>query len=336
MLKKALICGAGGFIGHHLVRRLKKEGFWVRGVDLKYPEFSETEADDFVIGDLRDPYLCRSVVDTKFDEVYQLAADMGGAGFVFTGEYDADIMHNSALINLNMVETCYKRNIKRIFYSSSACMYPKYNQEDPENPKCSEDAAYPALPDSEYGWEKLFSERLYLAFYRNHGLEVRIARYHNIFGPEGAWRGGREKSPAALCRKVAYANITGQDFIEVWGDGKQTRSFLYIDECIEGTLRLTRSNWTGPVNIGSEEMVTINRLAEMIMEIAGVKLKIVNIHGPEGVRGRNSDNRLIREKLGWSPSMPLKTGLEITYKWIEEQVRKAIERGEKICFQDNK
>jgi nucleoside-diphosphate-sugar epimerase len=328
--KKALVCGAGGFIGHHLVRRLKREGFWVRGVDLKYPEFSETEADDFVIGDLRDPDFCRAIVDTKFDEVYQLAADMGGAGYVFTGENDANIMYNSALINLNMIEACYRRNVKRIFYSSSACVYPLYNQQDPENPICSEDSAYPAQPDSEYGWEKLFSERLYLAFHRNYGMEVRIARYHNIFGPEGSWNDGREKAPAALCRKVAFAKLTGQDYIEVWGDGKQTRSFLYIDECIEGTLRLMRSNWTGPVNIGSEEMVTIDQLAQMIMQIAGVKLKIVHVPGPQGVRGRRSDNRLIREKLGWAPSMPLIEGLKRTYPWIEEQVRNLLlTKGEK-------
>ena len=328
--KKALVLGAGGFIGHHLVKRLKKEGYWVRGVDLKYPEFSETEADDFVIGDLRDPYFVRSIIDLKFDEVYQLAADMGGAGYVFTGDNDADIMRNSALINLNVLDACYRRNIKRIFFSSSACVYPEYNQLDPENPICSEDSAYPAMPDSEYGWEKLFSERLYLAYHRNYGMKVRIARYHNIFGPEGTWRGGREKAPAALCRKVAVAKLTGQDYIEVWGDGKQTRSFLYIDECIEGTLRLMRSDWTGPVNIGSEEMVTINQLAEMIMDIAGVKLKIIHIPGPQGVRGRNSDNRLIYEKLGWKPTMPLRVGLEKTYKWIEEQVKKALERGEKL------
>jgi len=321
-MKKALVCGAGGFIGSHLVKRLKREGFWVRGVDLKYPEFSETVADDFVIGDLRDPYLCRSIIDTRFDEVYQLAADMGGAGFVFTGENDADIMHNSAMINLNMLDACYKRNIKRIFYSSSACMYPEYNQIDPDNPKCSEDSAYPAAPDSEYGWEKLFSERLYLAYHRNYGVEVRIARYHNIFGPEGTWTGGREKAPAALCRKIATAILKGEDFIEVWGDGKQTRSFLYIDECLEGTLRLVRSNWTGPVNIGSEEMVTINQLAEIIMGIAGNKLSIKHVTGPLGVRGRNSDNKLIYEKLGWRPSMPLEEGIRITYAWIKEQVEK--------------
>ncbi len=317
-MKRALVCGAGGFIGSHLVKRFKKEGFWVRGVDLKYPEFAETEADDFVIGNLQDTYLCKHITDTKFDEVYQLAADMGGAGFVFTGDNDADIMHNSAMINLNMLEACYKRNIKKIFYSSSACMYPEYNQMDPDNPKCSEDSAYPASPDSEYGWEKLFSERLYLAFHRNYRMEVRIARYHNIFGPEGTWKDGREKAPAALCRKVAEAEDGGE--MEIWGDGKQTRSFLYIDECLEGTIRLMRSEWTGPVNIGSEEMVTINQLAEIIMEIAGKKLTIKHIPGPLGVRGRNSDNKLILKKLGWKPSKPLKYGLEKTYKWIEEQV----------------
>lgn len=319
-MKKTLVCGAGGFIGSHLVKKLKREGFWVRGVDLKYPEFSETEADDFVIGDLRDPNVCKYVVDQRFDEVYQLAADMGGAGFVFTGDNDADIMHNSALINLNMLEACHKRNVKRVFYSSSACMYPKYNQEDPDNPKCSEDSAYPAAPDSEYGWEKLFSERLYLAFHRNYGMEIRIARYHNIFGPEGTWNGGREKAPAAICRKVAEALDSGE--IEIWGDGKQTRSFLYIDECLEGTLRLMRSDWTGPVNIGSEEMVTISQLTEMIMDIAGKEMTVKHIPGPQGVRGRNSDNRLIYNKLGWKPTLPLRVGLEKTYRWIEEQVRK--------------
>jgi len=319
-MKKALVCGAGGFIGSHLVKKLKKEGFWVRGVDLKYPEFSETQADDFVIGDLRDPQICRYVVDMKFDEVYQLAADMGGAGFVFTGDNDADIMHNSALININMLEACYKRNVKRIFYSSSACIYPKFNQEDPDNPNCEEDSAYPAFPDSEYGWEKLFSERLYLAFHRNYGMEVRIARFHNIFGPEGSWNDGREKAPAALCRKVAVAEDGAE--IEIWGDGKQTRSFLYIDECLEGVMRLMRSDWTDPVNIGSEEMVAINQLGEMIMEVAGKKLKIKNIPGPLGVRGRNSDNRLIEEKLGWKPTQPLIEGLKKTYPWIEKQVRK--------------
>lgn len=317
-MKKALICGAGGFIGSHLVKRLKKEGYWVRGVDLKYPEFSETAADDFVIGDLRDAFFCRNVTNTRFDEVYQLAADMGGAGFIFTGKNDANIMHNSATINLNILETCYKRNIRRIFYSSSACIYPKYNQMDPDNPKCSEDSAYPAAPDSEYGWEKLFSERLYLAFHRNYEMEVKIARYHNIFGPEGTWIGGREKAPAAICRKVAMAPDGGE--IEIWGDGKQTRSFLYIDECLEGTLRLMRSNFTGPVNVGSEEMVTIDQLTKMIMEIAGKNVTIRHIPGPLGVRGRNSDNNFIRKILGWAPSSSLKDGLEITYLWIKKQI----------------
>jgi nucleoside-diphosphate-sugar epimerase len=323
-MRKALVCGAGGFIGSHMVKRLKREGFWVRGVDLKYPEFSETHADDFVIADLRDPYLCRQVMDMRFDEVYQFAADMGGAGYVFTGENDADIMHNSALINLNILEACYRRNIKRIFYSSSACIYPEYNQTDPDNPNCAEESAYPAMPDSEYGWEKLFSERLYLAFHRNYAMEVRIARYHNIFGPEGAWNDGREKVPAAICRKVAEAPDGGE--IEIWGDGRQTRSFLYIDECIEGTLRLMRSDWTGPVNIGSDEMVSIDQLADIVMEIAGKRLRKKHIPGPLGVRGRNSDNRLIREKLCWAPTMPLEEGLRKTYAWIKEQVERANKR----------
>jgi nucleoside-diphosphate-sugar epimerase len=317
-MKHALVCGAGGFIGSHLVKRLVREGFQVRGVDLKYPEFGETYADDFVIGDLRDPHLCRHVVDRRFDEVYQLAADMGGAGFVFTGENDAEIMHNSGLINLNVLEACLKRNTKRIFYSSSACIYPEYNQQDPDNPNCEESSAYPANPDSDYGWEKLFSERLYLAFHRNYGMEVRIARYHNIFGPEGTWEGGREKAPAALCRKVALTQDHGE--IEIWGDGLQTRSFLYVDECLEGTTRLLRSDFLGPVNIGSDEMISINGLAEMVMEIAGKKLSLKHIPGPLGVRGRNSDNRLIEKELGWKPAQPLRAGMELTYKWIAEQV----------------
>jgi nucleoside-diphosphate-sugar epimerase len=324
-MKLALVCGAGGFIGSNMVKRLKDEGFWVRGVDLKYPEFWETVADDFIIGDLRDQYLCRQIVDRKFDEVYQFAADMGGAGYVFIGEHDADIMHNSAKINLNMLDACWKRNIKRIFYSSSACVYPKYNQLDSDNPNCAEDTAYPAQPDSEYGWEKLFSERLYLAYHSNKGMEVRIARYHNIFGEFGAWNDGREKAPAAICRKVAMAEDGGK--IEIWGDGEQTRSFLYIDECVEGTVRLTRSDWTGPVNIGSDEMVTINKLADMAMDISGKKLTKIHIEGPLGVRGRNSDNRLIEKKLGWRPVKPLKKGLEKTYKWLEALTTKENQHG---------
>ena len=318
-MSTALVCGGGGFVGSHLVTRLKSEGYWVRSVDLKYPEYAPTQADDFVIGDLRDPEICRHVVDRAFDDVYQLAADMGGAGFVFTGENDADIMHNSALINLNMLDACYRRNSRSIFYSSSACMYPEHNQLDPDNPKTAEDSAYPANPDSEYGWEKLFSERLFLEFHRNHGMRVRIARFHNIFGPEGTWRGGREKAPAAICRKVAEAADGGE--VEIWGDGLQTRSFLSIDECLEGILRLMRSDFLGPVNIGSEEMVTIKRLAEMVAEIAGKKLSLRHVAGPEGVRGRNSDNRLIAEELSWKPSRPLVEGLRETYAWIEQQVR---------------
>jgi nucleoside-diphosphate-sugar epimerase len=317
--KIALVCGAGGFIGSHLVKKLKGEGFWVRGVDLKYPEFSKTTADDFVIGDLRDPLLCQQILDRPFSEVYQLAADMGGAGYIFTGEHDADVMHNSATINLNIAYYGTKAKIKKIFYSSSACVYPAYNQTDPNNPKCSEDSAYPAAPDSEYGWEKLFSERLYLSFYRNYGLNVRIARFHNIFGPEGTWTGGREKAPAAMCRKVAEAKNGGE--IEIWGDGNQTRSFLYIDECLEGVRRLMDStNFNGPVNIGSEEMVTINHLAEVVMEVAGKKLTIKHIKGPLGVRGRNSDNRLIKEQLNWMPYKLLHDGIANTYKWIEQKV----------------
>ena len=319
-MKYAIVCGGGGFIGNHLIDRLKSEGFWVRGVDLKYPEYSETVADDFVVGDLRDLRFCERVFDRGFDEVYQLAADMGGAGFIFTGENDADIMHNSATINLNVLETCRKRNIKNIFYSSSACIYPEHNQMDPDNPVCSEDSAYPANPDSDYGWEKLFSERLYLAYKKNHAMNCHIARYHNIFGPKGTWDGGREKAPAALCRKVAKAENNSS--IDIWGDGQQTRSFLYINECIEGSLRLMRSDFAGPVNIGSEEMIKINDLAKMIIGISEKKLDIKNIPGPLGVRGRNSDNRLIEERLKWKPSQKLIDGITTTYHWIKNQIKK--------------
>jgi len=317
--RRALVCGAGGFIGSHLVKRLKQEGFWVRGADLKHPEFSHSAADDFVIADLRDSSSWSRILDLEFDEAYQLAADMGGAGYIFTGENDAHVMHNSAMINLHMAHHAVARRVAKVFYSSSACMYPAYNQEDPENPKCAESTAYPAAPDSEYGWEKLFSERLYFAFLRNHNLDVRVARFHNIFGPEGTWCGGREKAPAALCRKVAEQSDGGE--IEVWGDGQQTRSFLYIEECIEGVRRLMQSSFRGPVNIGSEEMVTINEMSRLIMQIAGKRLRIKNVPGPTGVRGRNSDNRLIRKEVGWSPSMPLKNGLAITYSWIAAQIQ---------------
>ena len=313
--------GAGGFIGGHLVKRLKSEGYWVRGVDLKSHEYAASAADEFILGDLRDPCTVRKVV-TDIDEMYQLAADMGGAGYIFTGENDAAVMHNSATINLNCLEYGRLAGVRKFFYSSSACMYPERNQMDPNNPKCSEDSAYPAAPDSEYGWEKLFSERLYLAYMRNHHIEVRIARFHNIFGMEGTWRGGREKAPAALCRKVAEAPDGGE--IEIWGDGNQTRSFLIIDECLEGVRRLMDSEFCGPVNIGSEEMVTINQLAKLIIEIAGKTLQIRHIPGPLGVRGRNSDNHLIKQKLGWAPSRPLRAGLERTYSWIAEQVKHAI------------
>ena len=331
-MKKILVCGAGGFIGGAMMKRLKKEGHWVRGVDLKEHEYFDCHevADHFVVGDLRDPRVCDEVVTEDLDEIYQFAADMGGAGFVFTGENDADIMHNSAMINLNIAEQSVKKGIKRIFYSSSACMYPEYNQMDPDNPKCSEDSAYPAAPDSEYGWEKLFSERLWFAFARNHGLTVRVARYHNIFGPEGTWDGGREKAPAAFCRKVA--RCPEGDEIEVWGDGKQTRSFLFIDECIEATRRfMDNEGFEGPVNIGSEEMIAINDFAKMAIAISEKDVKIKNIQGQEfrdkygfpcpiGVKGRNSDNELYREKMGWEPKQPLLEGMKTTYAWIKRQI----------------
>ncbi|MGB0902216.1 NAD-dependent epimerase/dehydratase family protein [Halocynthiibacter sp.] len=320
MQKTALVCGAGGFIGGHLVKRLKAEGFWVRGVDIKPHEYCVSAADDFILGDLREQTLVREVIDQDFDEVYQLAADMGGAGYIFTGENDANVMHNSAAINLNILDACQKRGIKRVFYSSSACMYPEHNQQDPDNPNCAEDSAYPANPDSEYGWEKLFSERLYLAYNRNFGMECRIARYHNIFGPEGTWDGGKEKAPAAMCRKVAVAR--DGESIDMWGDGHQTRSFLYIDECLEGTLRLLRSDFEGPVNIGSEEMVSINDLARMVMDLSGKSLTINHIDGPQGVRGRKSDNHLIRDRLGWAPQQSLRSGMQITLDWISAEVER--------------
>lgn len=318
-MKKALVLGAGGFIAHHIQRRLKSEGYWVRSVDLKFPRFDNTDSDDFVVGDLRDKNFVDSIVDRYFDEVYQLAADMGGAGYIFTGENDADVMTNSSLINLNVLDACHKRNIKRIFYSSSACIYPEYNQLDPDNPKCSEDSAYPAAPDSEYGWEKLFSERMFFAYNRNKSMESRVARYHNIYGPLGSWNDGKEKAPAALCRKVALAEDGGS--IEVWGDGIQTRSFLYIDDCVDATIKMTRSEFEGPVNIGSEEMISINNLAKLIIKISGKDITINNIPGPEGVRGRNSDNKIIEKELNWKPSYTLEKGVKKTYEWICEQIK---------------
>ena len=363
--KTALVLGAGGFIGSHMVKRLKSEGYWVRGVDLHYPEFSGTQAHEFVQGDLRDVDFVKRVLEFKgdqgnfhnsvpyrcilpFHEIYQFAADMGGAGFVFTGENDAEIMHNSCTINLNVLEEQRKLNETfdgekkdwtecnrpkldyqtKIFYSGSACMYPEYNQVDPDDPNCREDSAYPAAPDSEYGWEKLFSERLYLAYNRNHGIPVRIARYHNIFGPEGTWYGGREKAPAAICRKVAYAEDT--DTIEVWGDGKQTRSFLFIDECIEATRRMMDSDFIGPVNIGSEEMVTINQLVDTAAKVAGKNIDKKHIDGPLGVRGRNSNNDLIRKELGWDYEQTLEEGIRQTYNWIMREIAKDVMEGEVV------
>ena len=340
--KTALVLGAGGFIGSHMVRRLRSEGYWVRGVDLKHPEFSKTEAHEFIQGDLRDVSFVERVIQFKgyqgnfyhnvpsrylqpFDEIYQFAADMGGAGFVFTGENDADIMHNSCSVNLNVLESVRKFNdiigwnTTKIFYSGSACMYPEHNQLNPDNPDCREESAYPAAPDSEYGWEKLFSERLFLAYHRNYKIPVRVARYHNIFGPEGTWEGGREKSPAAICRKVAQLPKDGGT-IEVWGDGKQTRSFLYIDECIEATRRMMESDFIGPVNIGSEEMVTINQLVDTAAKVASKKVLKNHIDGPLGVRGRNSNNDLIRKELGWDYSQTLEEGIRKTYEWISERI----------------
>jgi GDP-D-mannose 3', 5'-epimerase len=325
MKKTALVLGAGGFIGNHLVTRLKNEGYWVRGVDLKYPEYQDkSDADEFVIGDLKDTLLVskvfwhnnkKSLNDLGFDEVYQLAADMGGAGYIFSGENDANVMHNSAMINLNVADQAVKTNVGRLFYSSSACIYPEHNQLDPDTPNCEESSAYPANPDSEYGWEKLFSERLFHAYNRNYGLDVRIARFHNIYGPKGTWQGGKEKAPAAICRKVIEATSE----IEIWGDGEQTRSFLYIDECVEGVRRLMQSDCLDVVNIGSEEMVTINQLVDIAASIENKSLVKNHIDGPLGVRGRNSDNKLIQEKLGWSPNYPLSKGIEQTYNWIKEQ-----------------
>ena len=328
--KSAIVLGAGGFIGSHLVTRLKEDGFWVRGVDLKHTEFSKSSADEFIIGDLRDVNVVSSVIDEKMDRVYQFAADMGGAGYIFTGDNDANVMHNSGLINFNVTFESTKKRVKKVFYSSSACMYPSHNQEDPDNPMCAEESAYPAAPDSEYGWEKLFSERLYMAFARNYNLNVRIGRFHNIFGPDGTWEGGKEKAPAAMCRKAAKAQ-EGSD-IEVWGDGIQTRSFLYIDECIEAVQKLMDSEFTEPVNIGSEEMVSINQLAQIAIDLSEKKLTINNLQGkdfekkygfpvPEGVRGRNSDNQLFREKIGWEPNYPLKDGMKKTFEWINMQVK---------------
>lgn len=334
-MKKILVCGAGGFIGGAMVTRLKSEGYWVRGVDIKEHEFIDMEsiADEFVVGDLSDASVCNSVASGGIDEIYQFAADMGGAGYIFTGENDANVMHNSAIINLNMAEMAVKYKISRVFYSSSACMYPEYNQMDPDNPNCSEDSAYPAAPDSEYGWEKLFSERLWMAFSRNHSLTVRIARYHNIFGPEGTWDGGKEKAPAAMCRKVAAAKPG--DSIEVWGDGLQTRSFLYIDECIEATRRLMDSEFMGPVNIGSDEMVSINELAQMAIDLSGKDILIRNLEGdefkqiygfkcPVGVRGRNSDNALFEAKIGWKVGKNLHSGMSKTYPWVCSQLNSSV------------
>jgi len=332
-MKKIVVLGGGGFIGSHLAKRLKKEGNYVTVCDIKIHEYLNHDdfCNKFIVGDLRDPNVVSSVIDDGVDEVYQLAADMGGAGYIFTGEHDADVMHNSALINLNVVHECVKKNVGKVFYSSSACMYPEHNQLDPNNPNCKESSAYPANPDSEYGWEKLFSERLYLSFNRNYGLNVKIARFHNIFGPYGSWNNGKEKAPAAMCRKAAETPDGGT--IEVWGSGNQTRSFLYVDECVEAVLRLMDSDFTGPVNIGSEEMISINDFAKMAIDISGKVIHINNLDGieffekyghkcPIGVQGRNSDNTLFREKVGWAVSQPLRLGMEKTFEWVNKMVQK--------------
>lgn len=320
-MSRVLVCGAGGFIGAHLVSRLKADGAWVRAIGLKHPEFSPVDADQFVIGDLRDPRVCREVIDQPFDQVYQLAAEMGGAGFTFTGDHDAAIMSHSALINVNVALACGRAGVHRLFFPSSACVYPASVQRDPADPHCAEPLAYPAQPDSEYGWEKLFAERLYAAHARNGSFAVRIARFHAVYGPRCTWRGGREKALAALCRKVAEADEGGE--IEMWGDGAQTRSFMHVDDAIEGVLRLMRSDFEGPVNLGSEEMISIRALATAIIELSGKHLGIRPVAGPEGVRGRNSDNRLLRQRLGWSPRISLRAGLATTYSWIASQVEAA-------------
>jgi len=320
-MKNAIVCGAGGFIGTHLVNKLKELNYFVIGIDIKLPEFSESKADIFLLKDLRDSktMFSKEILDCgQIHEAYQLAADMGGAGYIFSGIHDADVMHNSALINLHVVDACRSLKIGKVFYSSSACMYPEHNQLDPNNPNCEESSAYPANPDSEYGWEKLFSERLYLSYMRNYGIDVKIARFHNVFGPLGSWNNGKEKAPAAICRKVALAN--NGDEIEIWGDGEQTRSFLYIDECIEAVLRLMNSEWSGPVNIGSDYMVTINQLVDLVSGISNKQIIKKHIKGPTGVRGRNSSNILIKEKLNWAPSLPLTYGLTQTYNWILKQL----------------
>lgn len=320
MSKRVLVCGAGGFIGTYLVEALKAKGYYVIGADLKMPLYSESACNKFYKLDLRDPTNIKTIFMNEIDEVYQLAADMGGAAYVFSGDYDADIMHNSSLINLNILDAMVKNNVKRVFYSSSACMYPAYNQEDPDNPLCSEASAYPANPDSEYGWEKLFSERLYLAYARNHGIDVRIARFHNVFGPRGSWNNGKEKAPAALCRKV----LESKDIVEVWGPGTQTRSFLYVDECVEGIQRIMDSDYNQPLNLGSTRMISINDLVLLIAQIAGKNVTLNNVPGPIGVMGRNSDNKLIQEKLGWAPKDDLESGLTKTYNWIKEQIDKGL------------
>lgn len=317
-MKKAIVFGAGGFIGNHLVSRLKSEGYWVRGVDLKHPLFGKSTADEFLIEDLRLYESVERSIDADVDELYQLAAEMGGAGYLFTGDHDARVLHDSGLINIHCADLAVRKRVKKLFFSSSACIYPRHNQSDPYQYDCSEDSVYPADPDSDYGWEKLTAERIYQAYRRNYGLNIRIGRFHNVYGPDGAFSGGREKAPAAICRKVAMASE--QEFIEVWGDGSQTRSFLYIDDCIEAVRRLMNSNFQDPLNIGSEEMVSLNELTSLVIRISKKDLFIRNVNGPQGVRSRNSDNRLIRNILRWEPQVSLEAGITKTFSWIKSRL----------------
>lgn len=317
-MKKAIVLGAGGFIGNHLVKRLKRDGMYVVAIDLQMPAYSKSQADEFLIGDLRDEAFLEKSIPTEVDELYQLAADMGGAGYIFSGENDATIMSNSLQINLNVARIAVQKKVKALFFASSACIYPAFNQVDPNHPICTENTAYPAAPDSEYGWEKLMSERLYQAYARNFGLNVKIARLHNVYGSECAWNNGREKAPAAICRKIAQA--FSEDSIEIWGNGEQTRSFLFIEDCLDAILLLMRSTVREPLNIGSEEMISMEDFVKLIAQIAHKKIEIKYTEGPTGVKGRCSDNTLIKTHIGWEPKVDLQTGIHQLYHWVEDQV----------------
>lgn len=323
--RKALVTGAGGFIGHHLVTSLKERGYWVRGADLKRPEYKPTDADEFLVADLRSAEACLEAT-AGMDDVYALAADMGGMGFIANNH--SVILHNNALINLHTIEAARVNGVKRLLYTSSACVYPEYKQTEANVAPLKEDDAYPAMPQDAYGWEKLITERLCLHYRQDYGLDTRIVRFHNIFGPHGTWDGGREKAPAALCRKVAMAKLTGNHEIEIWGDGLQTRSFCFIDDCVEGIYRLMQSGFHDPLNLGQDRLISINDLAQLVARTAGIEVRLRHIQGPMGVRGRNSDNTLLRQVLGWEPAVTLEEGLRITYAWIEEQVRQTQAAGQ--------